>query len=134
MRCSSANVPCSARLIRYELPACAVWLILVPGMLKKFLTLSLLTLALSPFNAPFHIGATAQEVASIEQLSAVRHHLDSRALIARRSSEAHGALGSLSHSTFAILLSNRPIGVLPRATGRSPATGGSLALAAVLRL
>jgi hypothetical protein len=101
-------------------------------MLKKFFAFILLTLTLSPFNAPFQpAGGSEQQSTLIESLSAMRHDSASRAVISRPSTEPTCvAVTPLRHSHLTI--SNDDAGFSSGA--RRFAVTGDYPLAAVLRL
>jgi len=116
----------------YWLPWRVRWLILMWAMLTKSFAFILLTLTLSPFNAPFQPGGESeQQSALIESLSALRHDSDSRAVIGQPSPESnHLAVTPLLESHVA---SSIDCAGSTRAR-RSASIGDYFPLAAVLRL
>lgn len=98
-------------------------------MLNKLGAFVLLTLALSPFNAPFQTGGgNEHQVAQIEPLSAIRQHSACRA-VAQHPEVPDAFLAFLPESVFLIQLLD-PAAI----ANRGPASTGESFLAAVLRL
>jgi hypothetical protein len=104
-------------------------------MLAKSFAFILLTLALSPFNAPFQPGdGSDQQIASVEQLSAIRQNSASRAVIAQRSANPDGVAVALPFEFTPVMMSRDSASVDRTGSWKSPSAGDYLVLAAVLRL
>jgi hypothetical protein len=104
-------------------------------MLTKSFAVILLLLALSPFTAPFQADTGDEhQIASIEQLSAIRQNADLRILTARRSPQPHRAGTLPTISEFTAALPSTPPAVLTSHTRRQASTEDDLVLATVLRL
>lgn len=101
-------------------------------MFTHSVALILLFLAVSPFHAPFQTGTgEKQQIASVDPLPGTRLDSASRAVIAQRPAESHGAEIALSALIVIALPDFAPVTF----GTRSPAsTGDYRPLVAILRL